>query len=834
MPTKEQDNLAMTMSTTGALSCNNVDAQKQVSGKQFDDHGESDLPVPSPSPNSHAKAGSHHNTGTDPLDFKTRSSGRSQYLTNGSTYLGNEDSPSASAFQGSTAENNIDTRPQKADSKADPKVLPRPSRLAIPRAKASRTNLAAHTPNRLELENTFLLNQNNSLNRDIHYCRQTVQALKSILAQKEEIIERMKHEYRQAYYRTKLLERILTGHQKINFVHAAGLGPIAEKDQSLQRLFGFQEDEEEEEEWLDFWMRSLVESGDGEEEKGDNEEEKSTCGSQSDDKDHGPEHGKKKDFCRTYPDGDEDAREGESSSNKELFHELQLPSTFHSQVRTPTEQRLEAIPSSLYQQPNAPLHPSPMDTSEASVGRVQVLRRRPHLQLGSTTNESTSPAPSAALKAPHEPSVKILQNADPSQTSMDCLMGTECGSSKNNSSATVEGCAKWDRHGFLRDSGHFPPELFLFEEDFDLSGTGAQDQHSTVNSALSAPNNIREDERPPNLIVNIEDADSICSAGTTEPSRDLPQLDSLPKSNSHPSLGSDSPTAALALSARVHIEASTPFATLMGGLKAPQPAESHGSQVDHKTGRSESFACISNEEGGFLISCSNESNQEEGWSASSVATISSSTTDTQHSIGGGKKGPQDKVVRKDGSDSRGSTKSMIPLLPPVLRFSSRIKRSRLRQEKEEEGEEKNEKKVAAVSRALAISGVETPMPSGLATLPRIASISVESVELIDTRMDADARPAIPPISAPTTTAFWPRMWNGLGKRIPGLLNRSIGSKRSAHSGTRTVTLDESEVVQNAIPQPVEFAGGQPVGMRGFGIHRLLPRSRSRWQPTAPV
>ncbi|KAG0311517.1 hypothetical protein BGZ97_011821 [Linnemannia gamsii] len=108
-----------------------------------------------------------------------------------------------------------------------PELNPKsPSRLSIPRSIHFRANtssdrsssgtgsplgrLQIHTVNRLEVENSFLLNQNNSLTRDIHHCRQTVQALKQILAQREDAIGRMKQEAHQAHLKIKFMESLLS------------------------------------------------------------------------------------------------------------------------------------------------------------------------------------------------------------------------------------------------------------------------------------------------------------------------------------------------------------------------------------------------------------------------------------------------------------------------------------------------------------------------------------------------------------------------------------------------------------------------------------------------
>ncbi|KAG0198571.1 hypothetical protein BGX28_007977 [Mortierella sp. GBA30] len=69
-----------------------------------------------------------------------------------------------------------------------------------------------HALNRLEVENAYLLNQNSLLYKDMHHCRETVQALKQILAQKEETINRMKEEYERACMKSRFMESILVEH----------------------------------------------------------------------------------------------------------------------------------------------------------------------------------------------------------------------------------------------------------------------------------------------------------------------------------------------------------------------------------------------------------------------------------------------------------------------------------------------------------------------------------------------------------------------------------------------------------------------------------------------
>lgn len=79
----------------------------------------------------------------------------------------------------------------------------------IPRKPVGVGYSPQHALNRLEVENAYLISQNTSLNRDIQHCRNTVLALKQMVAQKEEIIEKMRHEHRQACLKAKFMESVL-------------------------------------------------------------------------------------------------------------------------------------------------------------------------------------------------------------------------------------------------------------------------------------------------------------------------------------------------------------------------------------------------------------------------------------------------------------------------------------------------------------------------------------------------------------------------------------------------------------------------------------------------
>ncbi|KAG0086368.1 hypothetical protein BGZ92_008194 [Podila epicladia] len=97
----------------------------------------------------------------------------------------------------------------------------------IPRKPVGVGYSPQHALNRLEVENAYLISQNTSLNRDIQHCRNTVMALKQIVAQKEEIIEQMRHEHRQACLKAKFMESVLaeyhdarnSGHEPRSIMH---------------------------------------------------------------------------------------------------------------------------------------------------------------------------------------------------------------------------------------------------------------------------------------------------------------------------------------------------------------------------------------------------------------------------------------------------------------------------------------------------------------------------------------------------------------------------------------------------------------------------------------
>ncbi|KAG0023112.1 hypothetical protein BGZ81_008250 [Podila clonocystis] len=90
-----------------------------------------------------------------------------------------------------------------------------------------------HALNRLEVENAYLISQNTSINRDLQHCRNTIMALKQIVAQKEEIIEQMRHEHRQACLKAKFMESVLAEYHD---ARDSSRGPESTTHESYSRI----------------------------------------------------------------------------------------------------------------------------------------------------------------------------------------------------------------------------------------------------------------------------------------------------------------------------------------------------------------------------------------------------------------------------------------------------------------------------------------------------------------------------------------------------------------------------------------------------------------------
>ncbi|KAG0319731.1 hypothetical protein BGZ99_004958 [Dissophora globulifera] len=104
------------------------------------------------------------------------------------------------------ATSSLRSKPTRADDSTQLQA----ARSTIPTGR-----LQTHLLNRLEVENAYLANQNNLINKDFQYSRQTIQALRQILSQKEDTIVRMEEELRQTHLRSNFMESLLTEHNSL-------------------------------------------------------------------------------------------------------------------------------------------------------------------------------------------------------------------------------------------------------------------------------------------------------------------------------------------------------------------------------------------------------------------------------------------------------------------------------------------------------------------------------------------------------------------------------------------------------------------------------------------
>ncbi|KAF9907779.1 hypothetical protein BX616_000337 [Lobosporangium transversale] len=346
-------------------------------------------------------------------------------------------------------------QPLLPPNRGSSQLLSRPSRLAVPKAAsyctqqvdrdASRSQ--SHTLNRLEIENAFLLNQNNSLNKDIQHCRQTVQALKHILAQKEKTIECMNEEFRQVCLKTKFMESVLAEQQKFNFEMA--LNAFQPLESSTGSLHDFSNQEEKR-----LGVRRVLQDDDsnGSESVGDSESDDVEDENIEDDE---------------FSD-DDDARFLSVSNLRfqgmGLDHILQASQTISESFNTATD---------LTESNNAMI----VNLEEiSSTSPQQVLRRRPRFHLGyaaaeptlSTTSLHTSPFMAS----------KSIFFEDPERSSSSSSLSTRADSTIENDQAesnTITFATREKEKAIvLRDSGHFPTEVFSVETKSIFSNAAQQ------------------------------------------------------------------------------------------------------------------------------------------------------------------------------------------------------------------------------------------------------------------------------------------------------------------------------------------------------------------------
>ncbi|KAF8939924.1 hypothetical protein BGZ58_008310 [Dissophora ornata] len=385
----------------------------------------------------------------------------------------------------------------------------RPKRLAIPRPTFSRKNtpewsqtrLQTRTVNQLEVENTYLMSQNSALNRDVQHCRETVQALKYILAQREETIERMKEDCQKAYMKSKFLESVLAEHHSLW------------QRNSVDGFMG------QEEHRLDMLLRELRE--DELLDDDDDDEEEGVVGD-ADEEDFG-EIRRNMNRHQPFSDEEEEEEEEEDLSDSDYgessaplapghrFRELNLeglsPEVFapqappNDQSSLHTDHSSRELPSDVYQQYSASFPPRNTNGPDAPASSPPVLRRRPCLQINSRFQEVTPLRMSLSFPGPGS------YRAMPSNSS-DLSLSSQSQSSEEDGNMTdddnMDETVKREDEGNLRDSGHFPAEIFSSDTTVDQGDTDAIEQLQLPAVATKPANTSQAIETGSQLAVDCE------------------------------------------------------------------------------------------------------------------------------------------------------------------------------------------------------------------------------------------------------------------------------------------------------------------------------------------
>ncbi|KAF9963280.1 hypothetical protein BGZ70_007518 [Mortierella alpina] len=483
------------------------------------------------------------NDDNDDNDFDEDDEDDSTSSSNEPILLSNKDHPESEAFifdgDHHTSESPLDqdmTLQQQHDASFS---STNKSRLPIFRSTSSRTSSfassasppqesQAHALNCLEVENAYLLNQNQLLSKDMHHCRETVQALKQILAQREDTIHRMKEEYDRACMKTRFMESLLAEHSAGSLLRRADLTPSStqspfnhsfQAQEGLLLHIGCHPDDDEEE---------------GEEEEEEEEEMSGDEESDYDDDYIRPGHqdlemkvhyqegsGGGDDGVESDLDDDDSENEAEAEANaQQRLQEIPRNAFLDNNNSNSTpaqdpsvEASRRTLGSRMYQQPNSTYH----GDSERSVESPppshspKTLRRRPSLKSTCTVNLSIPapwPAPHNALEIQHSP----LHNSDLS-SALDCSESISSDTEEEEQeeqeereqeeeeqgpadSLRQEGSETSDDASFhsiaLKDSGHFfPVQVDFIEMDLD--------------EELDGP--LRHDEPSSSLLIEGEDDD---------------------------------------------------------------------------------------------------------------------------------------------------------------------------------------------------------------------------------------------------------------------------------------------------------------------------------------
>ncbi|KAG0359189.1 hypothetical protein BGZ54_010071 [Gamsiella multidivaricata] len=378
--------------------------------------------------------------------------------------------------------------PHQSDHEHGSATSIRRSRLAIPQVTASYripavgqpiSRFQTHTLSRLEVENAFLQNQNDSLNRDIQHCRQTVHALKRILAQKEDVIQRMQEEYRQAYMKTKFMESVLAEHHNISFSGSGKLQQASIKDSGSATVFKVQDEQrlgallkEAAYKDMDDRNRSLGNSQYGmlghsydpdEDEEDEEDEEDDFSSNYSDNSEEEDSEADETEEVEEVKEneGDEDS-EGYAPAPHHRFRDLAYDRlSYDAHTLTVAS---EVVAPAVYtgEQYTSSFDSSTAGPTSAPVGPRQTLRRRPRLQLNLDVQNLVSPHLSS-IHSPQDgsPAMPFSESEHCSGSlrstavgEMDSVFHDDDHYDNNQELAT----GKRDRI-VLRDSGHFPTEF---------------------------------------------------------------------------------------------------------------------------------------------------------------------------------------------------------------------------------------------------------------------------------------------------------------------------------------------------------------------------------------
>ncbi|KAF9435070.1 hypothetical protein BGZ76_006948 [Entomortierella beljakovae] len=540
------------------------------------------------------------------------------------------------------------------------------SRLAIPKATPYRGNSGersiiprypSRTLNRLEVENAYLSNQNTTLNKDIQYCRQTVQALKSILAQKEEMIDKMRQEFHQAYLKTKFMESILHGQQNLDIGKAIRQARGGSKgDELLSLLQGFDSQErgrrggehsgyivnqfdDEEEEDIDY-----------EDDDEDEDEDEDDLSGEDDISDQSETISNNHDGIRGLDrlhNSTEDYQDEENSDkgkiispSQQRFRELNLNTVSHTSHISPTlsnnnekfkgqNHQLASEGSSSSSSSSTPQeNRRGLDShinQRQGAGSQQVIRRRPRLQMGTVTSGKTSPMPSTPIAAL---SIKIPSLRPPSPSSQS---GSE---TENDSDDQIENTGNVFNQPdqlIFRDSGHFQNENFPWDDSASSSKfnnqspaseaqTNANDMQyelvcisdSLVFTSSSSDSNGDDDDEVAGVMNNVISSDSFRNTDTQQ--------------NNHPYLGITPSTAPVDTLTRTQIEASASSTTLTTGSTTSLVGSVYELQEDdNRDGNNRSAMTESSNTASISPEGSLESDMDEDRSESSITTTSTST-----------------------------------------------------------------------------------------------------------------------------------------------------------------------------------------------------------------